>query len=55
MALPQRQLLSLFSLFVAGLEQDGGTAAFANRIRAYHSLDELPPGVPLHSTPIALA
>lgn len=42
LTLRQRQLLSLFSLFIAGLEQDGGTAAFANRIRAYHSLEELP-------------
>ena len=48
MALPsqiQRQLLTLFSMFLAGMEQEGGINAFVNRIRAYHSMEELPPGV----------
>eukprot|EP00123_Amoebidium_parasiticum_P001022 comp11993_c0_seq1/m.6686 comp11993_c0_seq1/g.6686 ORF comp11993_c0_seq1/g.6686 comp11993_c0_seq1/m.6686 type:complete len:871 (-) comp11993_c0_seq1:176-2788(-) len=38
----QRELLAVISLLLSGMETDGGVESFANRIRAYHQLSELP-------------
>eukprot|EP01134_Creolimax_fragrantissima_P007905 CFRG7905T1 len=38
----QKKLLALFGLFLSGVERDGGIDVLMDRIRAYHSISELP-------------